>query len=66
MVTNGPQKFSLNFDCKSITNLKFLSQVPPRVLYPNNPRAAHNMTQFSYKERQYKRDDQVRALFSSS
>jgi len=34
-------------------------EVPPRVLYPNNPRAAHNMTQFSYKERQYKRDDQV-------
>lgn len=34
-------------------------EVPPRVLYPNNPRAAHNMTQFSYKERMYKRDDQV-------
>jgi dynein intermediate chain 1 len=34
-------------------------EVPPRVLYPSNPRAAHNITYFSYKERQFKRDDQV-------
>ena len=40
--------------------------MPPRVLYPNNPRAAHNMTQFSYKERAYKRDDQVSFMFSIS
>jgi len=31
----------------------------PRVLYPTNPRAAHNLTQFSYKERCYKKDEQV-------
>mmetsp|Transcript_9774 Transcript_9774/g.20689 ORF Transcript_9774/g.20689 Transcript_9774/m.20689 type:complete len:674 (-) Transcript_9774:169-2190(-) len=35
------------------------SEVPPRVLYPVNPRAAHNITQFSFKDRAYKKDDQV-------
>mmetsp|Transcript_33125 Transcript_33125/g.85794 ORF Transcript_33125/g.85794 Transcript_33125/m.85794 type:complete len:676 (+) Transcript_33125:117-2144(+) len=34
-------------------------EVPPRVLYPQNPRAPHNLTRFSYKERAFKRDDQV-------
>lgn len=34
-------------------------EVPPRVLYPNNPRAPHNLTQFSLKEKAFKRDDQV-------
>eukprot|EP00397_Hematodinium_sp_SG-2012_P028685 GEMP01030222.1.p1 GENE.GEMP01030222.1~~GEMP01030222.1.p1 ORF type:complete len:660 (+),score=160.44 GEMP01030222.1:34-2013(+) len=34
-------------------------EVPPRVLYPNNPRAPHNITTFSYKEQIFKRDDQV-------
>ena len=37
-------------------------KVEPRVLYPNNPRAPHNITQFSYKERCYKRDEQVDQL----
>ncbi|CAE8631897.1 unnamed protein product [Polarella glacialis] len=37
----------------------WISQVPPRVLYPNNPRAPHNVTQFSYKEKVFKKDDQV-------
>ena len=31
-------------------------------MYPNNPRAPHNITQFSYKERCYKRDEQVDQL----
>jgi len=34
-------------------------EVPPRVLYPVNPRAPHNITQYSFKERVFKRDDQV-------
>merc|ERR1712146_34090 len=34
-------------------------EVPPRMLYPNNPRAAHNVTQFSFKERCFKKDDHV-------
>ena len=37
-------------------------EVEPRVLYPNNPRAPHNVTQFSYKERCFKRDDQVEQM----
>eukprot|EP00747_Dinoflagellata_sp_TGD_P165115 gnl/TRDRNA2_/TRDRNA2_185975_c0_seq1.p1 gnl/TRDRNA2_/TRDRNA2_185975_c0~~gnl/TRDRNA2_/TRDRNA2_185975_c0_seq1.p1 ORF type:complete len:695 (+),score=179.37 gnl/TRDRNA2_/TRDRNA2_185975_c0_seq1:79-2085(+) len=34
-------------------------EVPPRVLYPSNPRAPHNITQFSFKDKMFKRDDQV-------
>ena len=34
-------------------------EVPPRVLYPANPRAPSNLTQFSYKENVFKKDDQV-------
>merc|ERR1719181_2496674 len=34
-------------------------EVPPRVLYPSNPRAPHNITCFSFKDRAFKRDDQV-------
>mmetsp|Transcript_40247 Transcript_40247/g.105685 ORF Transcript_40247/g.105685 Transcript_40247/m.105685 type:complete len:655 (+) Transcript_40247:43-2007(+) len=34
-------------------------EVPPRILYPNNPQAAHNITKFSFKEKAWKRDDQV-------
>lgn len=34
-------------------------EVPPRVLYPANPRAPSNLTQFSYKENAFKKDDQV-------
>ncbi|CEM05256.1 unnamed protein product [Vitrella brassicaformis CCMP3155] len=34
-------------------------EMPPRVLYPQNPRAPQNITQFSFKDRQFKRDDQV-------
>jgi len=42
-------------------------EVPPRVLYPQNPRAPHNITRFSYKERTFKRDDQVdQAVFHFS
>lgn len=37
-------------------------EVEPRVLYPNNPRAPHNITQFSYKERCFKKDDQVEQM----
>mmetsp|Transcript_89499 Transcript_89499/g.231030 ORF Transcript_89499/g.231030 Transcript_89499/m.231030 type:complete len:665 (+) Transcript_89499:111-2105(+) len=34
-------------------------EVPPRVLYPANPRAPHNITQFSFKDKCFKKDDQV-------
>eukprot|EP00929_Paragymnodinium_shiwhaense_P068237 TRINITY_DN3428_c0_g3_i1.p1 TRINITY_DN3428_c0_g3~~TRINITY_DN3428_c0_g3_i1.p1 ORF type:complete len:671 (-),score=205.60 TRINITY_DN3428_c0_g3_i1:273-2285(-) len=34
-------------------------EVPPRVLYPMNPQAAHNITTYNLKEKQFKRDDQV-------
>lgn len=34
-------------------------EVPPRVLYPINPRAPHNITQYSFKEKVFKKDDQV-------
>lgn len=34
-------------------------EVPPRVLYPLNPRAAHNTTQYSFKEKCFKVDEQV-------
>mmetsp|Transcript_17419 Transcript_17419/g.31401 ORF Transcript_17419/g.31401 Transcript_17419/m.31401 type:complete len:668 (+) Transcript_17419:74-2077(+) len=34
-------------------------EVPPRVLYPANPRAPQNITQFSFKEKVFKREDQV-------
>jgi len=34
-------------------------EVPPRVLYPVNPRAPHNVSRFSYKDRQFKVDDQL-------
>jgi len=34
-------------------------EVPPRVLYPQNPRAATNLCQYSYKEKCFKRVDQV-------
>lgn len=34
-------------------------EVPPRVLYPTNPRAPSNTTQFSFKDKVFKRDDQV-------
>ncbi|CAE7350302.1 unnamed protein product [Symbiodinium necroappetens] len=34
-------------------------EVPPRVLYPLNPRAPHNTTQFSFKEKCFKTDEQV-------
>jgi dynein intermediate chain 1 len=34
-------------------------EVPPRVLYPVNPRAPYNIARFSYKDRNYKVDDQL-------
>mmetsp|Transcript_87377 Transcript_87377/g.154944 ORF Transcript_87377/g.154944 Transcript_87377/m.154944 type:complete len:674 (-) Transcript_87377:229-2250(-) len=34
-------------------------EVPPRVLYPTNPRAPHNTTQYSFKEKVFKIDEQV-------
>jgi dynein intermediate chain 1 len=34
-------------------------EVPPRVLYPMNPRAPHNLSQYSLKDKCFKRDDQV-------
>merc|ERR1719181_1438385 len=34
-------------------------EVPPRVLYPQNPRAPTNLCQYSYKEKCFKRLDIV-------
>jgi dynein intermediate chain 1 len=34
-------------------------EVPPRVLYPMNPRAPHNTTHYDFKDRSFKRNDQV-------
>jgi len=44
---------------KDLSPEELEKEVPPRVLYPSNPRAPHNITQFSFKERAYKKDDQV-------
>jgi len=46
-------------DQLQLTPEELEKEVPPRVLYPANPRAAHNITYFSHKDRQFKRDDQV-------
>merc|ERR1719191_549285 len=46
-------------DQLQLTPEELEKEVPPRVLYPMNPRAPHNITYFSFKERQFKRDDQV-------
>ncbi|CAD7973014.1 unnamed protein product [Amoebophrya sp. A120] len=46
-------------DQLELTEKELEEEVEPRVLYPNNPRAPHNITQYSYKERAFKRDDQV-------
>mmetsp|Transcript_126133 Transcript_126133/g.251914 ORF Transcript_126133/g.251914 Transcript_126133/m.251914 type:complete len:673 (-) Transcript_126133:117-2135(-) len=46
-------------DQLSLTPEELEKEVPPRVLYPNNPRAPHNITTYSHKERVFKKDDQV-------
>mmetsp|Transcript_20735 Transcript_20735/g.44244 ORF Transcript_20735/g.44244 Transcript_20735/m.44244 type:complete len:675 (+) Transcript_20735:79-2103(+) len=46
-------------DQMNLTPEELDKEVPPRVLYPQNPRAPHNITQYSFKERAFKRDDQV-------
>jgi dynein intermediate chain 1 len=46
-------------DQLQLTPEELEKEVPPRVLYPSNPRAPHNITYFSFKDRQFKRDDQV-------
>eukprot|EP00921_Rhytidocystis_pertsovi_P001540 GHVQ01002626.1.p1 GENE.GHVQ01002626.1~~GHVQ01002626.1.p1 ORF type:complete len:681 (-),score=60.07 GHVQ01002626.1:2414-4456(-) len=46
-------------DQLDLTPEELEKEMQPRVLYPQNPRAAKNITQFSFKERQYKRNDQI-------
>jgi len=46
-------------DQLDLSPVELEKEVPPRVLYPSNPRAPQNITQFSFKERSFKRDDQV-------
>lgn len=46
-------------DQLDLTPEELEKEVPPRVLYPSNPRAPQNITQFSFKDRVFKRDDQV-------
>ena len=48
-------------DQLDLTPEELEKEVPPRVLYPSNPRAPQNITQFSFKDRVFKRDDEVRA-----
>mmetsp|Transcript_48962 Transcript_48962/g.116426 ORF Transcript_48962/g.116426 Transcript_48962/m.116426 type:complete len:664 (-) Transcript_48962:112-2103(-) len=46
-------------DQLNLTPEELEKEVPPRVLYPANPRAPQNITQFSFKEKVFKREDQV-------
>lgn len=46
-------------DQLQLTPEELEKEVPPRVLYPANPRAPQNITTYSFKERAFKRDDQV-------
>jgi len=46
-------------DQLQLTPEELEKEVPPRVLYPANPRAPQNITYFSFKDRAFKRDDQV-------
>eukprot|EP00392_Amoebophrya_sp_AT5.2_P017439 g17794.t1 len=49
-------------DQLELTEKELEEEVEPRVLYPNNPRAPHNLTQYSYKERAFKKDEQVEQM----
>jgi len=46
-------------DQLDLTPEELEKEVPPRVLYPNNPRAPHNLTKYSFKDNKWKRQDQV-------
>merc|ERR1719253_1972043 len=46
-------------DQLDLTAEQLEKEVPPRVLYPVNPRAPANISKFSYKDRQYKQDPEV-------
>jgi len=46
-------------DQLDLTPEELEKEVPPRVLYPMNPRAAQNVTLYSLKEKAFKRDDQI-------
>eukprot|EP00929_Paragymnodinium_shiwhaense_P068235 TRINITY_DN3428_c0_g1_i1.p1 TRINITY_DN3428_c0_g1~~TRINITY_DN3428_c0_g1_i1.p1 ORF type:complete len:640 (-),score=178.57 TRINITY_DN3428_c0_g1_i1:124-2043(-) len=46
-------------DQLQLTPEELEKEVPPRVLYPMNPRAPQNITMYSLKERMFKRDDIV-------
>jgi len=46
-------------DQLDLTPEELEKEVPPRVLYPVNPRAPANISKFSYKDRQYKQDPEV-------
>lgn len=46
-------------DQMDLTPEELEKEVPPRVLYPMNPRAPANISTYSHKEKVFKRDDQV-------
>eukprot|EP00920_Eleutheroschizon_duboscqi_P008579 GHVT01019808.1.p1 GENE.GHVT01019808.1~~GHVT01019808.1.p1 ORF type:complete len:533 (+),score=42.27 GHVT01019808.1:634-2232(+) len=46
-------------DQLSLTQEELEKEVGPRLLYPQNPRAPRNVALFSFKERQYKKNDQI-------
>ncbi|KAF4704976.1 alkB, alkylation repair 4, partial [Perkinsus olseni] len=46
-------------DQLDLTPEELEKEVPPRVLHPHDPHAPDNMTQFSFKDRVYKPDNQV-------
>lgn len=54
-------------DQLDLTPAELEKEVPPRVLYPQNPRAPHNITRFSFREKAFKKDEQVdQAVFHFS
>ncbi|KAF4727245.1 hypothetical protein FOZ63_033804, partial [Perkinsus olseni] len=46
-------------DQLDLTPEELEKEVPPRVLHPHDPHAPDNITQFSFKDRVYKPDNQV-------
>jgi dynein intermediate chain 1 len=63
---DGDQDYDMNLiimvtprDQMQLSPEELEKEVPPRVLYPTNPRAPHNISVYSYKDKVFKKDDQV-------
>lgn len=46
-------------DQVQLTPEELRQRMPPRVLYPQNPRAPQNITRFSFKDNQFKKEGEV-------